>query len=90
MSERTAVIGTGQIGSGMAGRLQETGYDMIGYGIGAQQRSCLAGAGFRMAGSIEEAAGLRPRRRAAASRTAASDASGASRASWRSRPAGTS
>src|SRR5581483_4707386 len=55
MPERVAVVGMGQMGSGMAGRLKEAGYDILGYDISAEQRSRLAGAGFRMAASIKEA-----------------------------------
>jgi 3-hydroxyisobutyrate dehydrogenase-like beta-hydroxyacid dehydrogenase len=55
MPELTAVIGMGQMGSGMAGRLQEAGYDVIGYDISAEQRSRLSRDGFRMADSIKAA-----------------------------------
>ncbi len=55
MPELTAVIGMGQMGSGMAGRLQEAGYDIVGYDISAEQKSRLAGAGLRMADSIKAA-----------------------------------
>jgi 3-hydroxyisobutyrate dehydrogenase-like beta-hydroxyacid dehydrogenase len=55
MPQRTAVIGMGQMGSGMAGRLREAGYDVIGYDISPGQTSRLAAAGFRMAASIKEA-----------------------------------
>lgn len=55
MPERIAVVGMGQMGSGMAGRLREAGCDIIGYDISAEQRSRLAGAGFPMAASIKEA-----------------------------------
>jgi 3-hydroxyisobutyrate dehydrogenase-like beta-hydroxyacid dehydrogenase len=55
MPELTAVIGMGQMGSGMAGRLQEAGYDVIGYDISAEQRSRLSRDGFRMADSIKVA-----------------------------------
>ena len=55
MPELTAVIGMGQMGSGMAGRLQEAGYDVIGYDISAEQRARLTREGFRMADSIKAA-----------------------------------
>jgi 3-hydroxyisobutyrate dehydrogenase len=55
MPERVAVIGMGQMGSGMAGRLQDCGHDIVGYDISADQQARLVGAGFRMAGSIKEA-----------------------------------
>lgn len=55
MAELIAVIGMGQMGSGMAGRLQEAGHDVVGYDISAEQRSRQAAAGFRMAASIKEA-----------------------------------
>ncbi len=55
MPKSTAVIGMGQMGSGMAGRLQEQGYDIVGYDISAAQRSRLQGEGFRMAATIKEA-----------------------------------
>ncbi len=55
MSEQAAVIGMGQMGSGMAGRLKESGYDIVGYDVNADQRSRLSEAGFTMAGSIREA-----------------------------------
>jgi 3-hydroxyisobutyrate dehydrogenase len=45
----------GQMGSGMAGRLQEAGYDIAGYDISPELTSRVAAAGFRMAGSIGEA-----------------------------------
>lgn len=55
MSELTAVIGMGQMGSGMAGRLQEARYDVVGYDNSAEQSERLAGSGFRMAASIKDA-----------------------------------
>jgi 3-hydroxyisobutyrate dehydrogenase-like beta-hydroxyacid dehydrogenase len=55
MAELIAVVGMGQMGSGMAGRLQEAGYDVVGYDISAEQRARLAAMGFRMASSIKEA-----------------------------------
>lgn len=55
MSEKAAVIGMGQMGSGMAGRLVESGLDVVGFDISADQRSRLTGDGFRMTSSIAEA-----------------------------------
>ena len=55
MPELVAVIGMGQMGSGMAARLRDSGYDVIGYDIDAGQRTRLAKTGFRMAESIKEA-----------------------------------
>ena len=55
MAQKIAVIGMGQMGSGMAGRLRESNLDVVGYDINADQRARLAGEGFRMASSIAEA-----------------------------------
>ena len=55
MSQQAAVVGMGQMGSGMAGRLKESGYDIVGYDVNSDQRARLAQAGFTMAGSIREA-----------------------------------
>jgi 3-hydroxyisobutyrate dehydrogenase len=55
MSEKIAVIGMGQMGSGMAGRLRESNLDVVGFDISADQRTRLAKDGFRMAASIAEA-----------------------------------
>jgi 3-hydroxyisobutyrate dehydrogenase len=55
MAEQIAVIGMGQMGSGMAGRLKDCGHDVVGYDIGTEQQARMADAGFRMAGSIKEA-----------------------------------
>jgi len=55
MSEKVAVIGMGQMGSGMAGRLRESGLDVIGYDVSADQRARLAKDGFQMASGIAEA-----------------------------------
>ena len=38
MTERIAVIGMGQMGSGMAGRLTERGFDVVGYDIDPERR----------------------------------------------------
>ena len=55
MSEKVAVIGMGQMGSGMAGRLRESNLDVVGYDVNAEQRARLAKDGFRMTTSIAEA-----------------------------------
>jgi len=55
MLEKVAVIGMGQMGSGMAGRLKESGLDVIGYDVGADQRARLTRDGFQMASGIAEA-----------------------------------
>ena len=55
MSEKVAVIGMGQMGSGMAGRLRESNLDVVGYDVNADQRARLTKDGFRMASSIAEA-----------------------------------
>jgi 3-hydroxyisobutyrate dehydrogenase-like beta-hydroxyacid dehydrogenase len=55
MSEKVAVIGMGQMGSGMAGRLRESNVDVVGYDINADQSARLASEGFRMTSSIAEA-----------------------------------
>src|SRR5262245_46573208 len=55
MSEKIAVIGMGQMGSGMAGRRREANLDVVGYDVSADQRARLEKDGFRMAASIAEA-----------------------------------
>lgn len=55
MSEKVAVIGMGQMGSGMAGRLRESNLDVVGYDVNADQRARLTQDGFRMASDIAEA-----------------------------------
>jgi 3-hydroxyisobutyrate dehydrogenase-like beta-hydroxyacid dehydrogenase len=55
MSGRVAVVGMGQMGSGMAGRLKGARYDIVGYDISPAQKTRQADAGFTMAGSIGEA-----------------------------------
>ena len=42
MSQQAAVVGMGQMGSGMAGRLKESGYDIVGYDVNPDQRTRLA------------------------------------------------
>lgn len=55
MPDSIAVVGMGQMGSGMAARLRGLGHDVIGYDINADQRALLVKAGFQMAGSVKEA-----------------------------------
>ncbi len=52
MKQRIAVVGMGQMGSGMAGRLSEAGHDVIGYDINPQTRTALAARGVSMADSL--------------------------------------
>jgi 3-hydroxyisobutyrate dehydrogenase len=59
MMQRMAVIGMGQMGSGMAGRLQEAGHDVIGYDIDPAACRRLAEGGFKMAASIAAAVEVR-------------------------------
>jgi 3-hydroxyisobutyrate dehydrogenase-like beta-hydroxyacid dehydrogenase len=55
MSHRIAVVGMGQMGSGMAGRLIEAGHDVVGYDIDPGTRSALIRHGINMAESIGSA-----------------------------------
>jgi 3-hydroxyisobutyrate dehydrogenase-like beta-hydroxyacid dehydrogenase len=55
MSERIAVIGMGQMGSGMARRLIAQGLDVVGYDIATQTRQALANEGLAIAGSAHDA-----------------------------------
>lgn len=55
MTEKIAVIGMGQMGSAMAGRLRESNLDVVGFDVSADQRARLEKDGFRMAASIAEA-----------------------------------
>jgi 3-hydroxyisobutyrate dehydrogenase len=55
MAESVAVIGMGQMGSGIGGRLKESGYEVWGYDINEAARSRLMAAGFKMADSIAQA-----------------------------------
>jgi 3-hydroxyisobutyrate dehydrogenase len=55
MKRRIAVLGMGQMGSGMAGRLAEAGHDVIGYDINPATRAALAKSGMAMADSIKAA-----------------------------------
>jgi 3-hydroxyisobutyrate dehydrogenase len=51
MTEKIAVIGMGQMGSGMARRLKTNGLDVMGYDISTQARQALRNEGFAMADS---------------------------------------
>jgi 3-hydroxyisobutyrate dehydrogenase-like beta-hydroxyacid dehydrogenase len=55
VTEKVAVIGMGQMGSGMAGRLRESNLDVVGYDISPDQCARLAKDGFRMTSNIAEA-----------------------------------
>jgi 3-hydroxyisobutyrate dehydrogenase-like beta-hydroxyacid dehydrogenase len=55
MKQRIAVVGMGQMGSGMAGRLSEAGHDVIGYDINPQTRAALVARGVAMADSLKAA-----------------------------------
>ena len=56
MTEKIAVIGMGQMGSGMARRFASQGRDVVGYDINTQTRQALAKDGMAMADSATEAA----------------------------------
>lgn len=55
MKRRIAVLGMGQMGSGMAGRLAESGHDVVGYDINPKTREALAASSMAMADSIKAA-----------------------------------
>ena len=55
MTEKIAVIGMGQMGSGMARRLRASGHDVRGYDLSTQTRQALRNEGFPMADSAREA-----------------------------------
>jgi 3-hydroxyisobutyrate dehydrogenase len=55
MTEKIAVIGMGQMGSGMARRLKAKGHDVMGYDISTQTRQALRNEGFAMADSAQAA-----------------------------------
>ena len=55
MSSFVAVIGMGQMGSGMARRLMDSGYDVQGYDISTRTRQALRNEGFQVAETIAEA-----------------------------------
>ena len=46
MEQQIAVIGMGQMGSALAERLSEVGFDVLGYDINAQTRQHLADRAF--------------------------------------------
>ena len=53
MTERVAVVGMGQMGAGMAGRLAETGLDVLGYDIDAPTRNRLADQGVPVSDNLK-------------------------------------
>jgi 3-hydroxyisobutyrate dehydrogenase-like beta-hydroxyacid dehydrogenase len=55
MTERIAVLGMGQMGSGMARRLVAQGKDVVGYDINTQTRQALRKEGLAVADSAAEA-----------------------------------
>lgn len=55
MSEKIAVIGMGQMGSGMARRLVASGHDVMGYDINTQARQALRKEGLAVAETMKEA-----------------------------------
>jgi len=55
MADRIAVVGMGQMGSGMAGRLTEKGFDVLGYDINVQTRQRLADQGVAVADELKTA-----------------------------------
>jgi len=59
MGQRIAVLGMGQMGSGMAGRLADSGHEILGYDINPQIRATLQSKGVAMADSLAAAVGGR-------------------------------
>ncbi len=55
MQENIAVVGAGQMGSAMARRLGEVGYQVIAYDINENTREALKAEGMIIAGSLSEA-----------------------------------
>jgi 3-hydroxyisobutyrate dehydrogenase-like beta-hydroxyacid dehydrogenase len=55
MTEKVAVIGMGQMGSGMARRLVASGYDVVGYDLNTQTRQALRKEGLAVADTVAEA-----------------------------------
>lgn len=55
MKLRIAVLGMGQMGSGMAGRLSEAGHDVIGYDVNPRTTADLRARGVAMADSVKAA-----------------------------------
>jgi 3-hydroxyisobutyrate dehydrogenase-like beta-hydroxyacid dehydrogenase len=61
MSERIAVIGMGQMGAGMAARLTEGGFEVLGYDVSPARRQELAERQVAVADTLAAAlAGRRP------------------------------
>jgi len=54
MSERIAVVGMGQMGSGMAARLAGAGLDVAGYDIAEETRSALAEKGMKIEANLKD------------------------------------
>jgi 3-hydroxyisobutyrate dehydrogenase len=52
MKDRIAVVGMGQMGSGMAARLTESGFDVVGYDIDPKRRQDLADRQVAMADTL--------------------------------------
>lgn len=55
MAERIAIVGMGQMGAGMAARLTESGFDVLGYDIDAEKRRDLAQRQVAVADSLQQA-----------------------------------
>ena len=55
MNDRIAIIGMGQMGSGMARRLIGEGHDVVGYDVTTQTRQALRDDGLALADSLGEA-----------------------------------
>jgi 3-hydroxyisobutyrate dehydrogenase len=55
MGQRIAVIGMGQMGSGMARRLEESGHAVVGYDLSAATRESLKAKGSRIADTAQAA-----------------------------------
>ncbi len=53
MSVTIAVVGMGQMGAGMAGRLLEAGHDVLGFDVNPQTCKRLVSEGFKLADSIK-------------------------------------
>ncbi len=55
MKERVAVIGMGQMGAGMAARLTESGFDVLGFDINSARRQELSERQMPIAATLREA-----------------------------------
>jgi 3-hydroxyisobutyrate dehydrogenase len=55
MTEKIAVVGMGQMGSGMARRLRANGHDVMGYDISTQTRQALRNEGMALADTLKAA-----------------------------------